>query len=709
MAARRKTALTEEQAKQQKLANDARERFNQRKSWFVMELRRQEANRYQMALDEDYYDNEQWTQAEAAAIRARGQNPVVHNEIKPTCDWLIGTERRMRRDFRVIARGNNSPDAANDADIKTQLLKYLDDVNRTPFERSEAAKEQFCAGLGWLEIGIRREGSEEPIYQRYESWRNILHDSLARPDLTDARYLFRFREVDLDIAIGWFNNKASELQKAAMAGDDEGTGPWSGGYPISGYGGTVGMDRKFVSFDPSSWAFNPRRRVLLIECWSREMDPETGQMRMRLSIMTEFDTIEEEWSPYNHERFPFVPLWCYRRKKDGQPYGVIRALRGPQDSLNKRMSKAEFLLSVNQLRLDSDAIDEEVMTLDEIREENAAPDGTLVFAKGAIAGNKVQTREHLDIAQGHLVMADRNAASIRSVSGVTQESRGMDGGSQSGRAVIAKQEQGSMVTTEIFDNQLMGHQLEGEICISLIEQYYTDHKIFSITGERYKIDYFEINQMDPSGKKLNDVTRFKATFIIGDQPWKQALAQAAFEQTLNMMGQLATVAPNVVLAILDLVFEWADVPNKQQMLQRIRQATGQRDPDKDPTPEEQAAMAQQAELQKMQQDLEMASLRAQVKKAIADGDLAEAKVLSTRVDTMLKSIQGGQSLASFPAAAASADQILVSVGFQDMAGQPVLDGQPDQPAAPAPVQPNPAAQGAARPVVSMQEAQGAFQ
>lgn len=712
--ARRARELTPEQMQVKALSESAEKRFQQRKAWFTMELGRQEANRYQMAIDEDYYDSIQWTEQEAAAIRRRGQNPVVYNECKPTVDWLIGTERRMRRDFRVIARGNDSKEAADDAQVKTQLLKYLDDVNRTKFERSEAAKEQFVAGVGWLEVGVRADPEDEPIYQRHESWRNILHDSLGtKPDLSDSRYLFRFKEVDLDIAVAWFPEKAAELERAALAGDEDTmTGTWAGGYPISGFGSSPGIPRKYVSFDPSSWSFNPRKRVLLIECWSYEATRSTtGQgprthdpikMRMHISIMTEFDTIIESESPYKHNRYPFIPLWCYRRKRDNQPYGVLRAIRGPQDSLNKRMSKAQFLLSVNQLRMEAGAIDDEEMTLEEIREEQAAPDGVLIFADGALSGKKVQVREHMDIAQGHLALADRDTMAIRSGSGVTGESRGMDGGSQSGRAVIAKQEQGSMVTTEIFDNQLLGHQLEGELVLSLIEQYYTEPKVFSITGERFKVDYFRINQPDPlTGKILNPVTQNKATFIIGEQPWKQALAMAAFEQTMQMLGQLATAAPQVVVAVLDLVFEWADVPNKHQFLQRIREATGQRDPDTDPSPEEQKAMADKKALADRQQALQMEQLEGLVKKTLAEGDKAATAAIVARLDGMLKAVEAGQALALVPGAAAGADELLRSAGMPDLNAPQVID-MATPPQLPPPEMASP---GAAIPDQSMQGAQ----
>ena len=40
----------------------------------------------------------QWTQEDAQALIERGQAPLVFNEVKPTIDWIIGTERRTRVD-----------------------------------------------------------------------------------------------------------------------------------------------------------------------------------------------------------------------------------------------------------------------------------------------------------------------------------------------------------------------------------------------------------------------------------------------------------------------------------------------------------------------------------------------------------------------------------------------------------------------------------
>ena len=81
-------------------------------------------------------------------------------------------------------------------------MKYLSDVNRLPFARARAFKDAVVTGLGWLEVGIQDEtDNDEMIYSRYESWRNLLWDSAAiESDLSDARYMFRVKWVDIDAA-----------------------------------------------------------------------------------------------------------------------------------------------------------------------------------------------------------------------------------------------------------------------------------------------------------------------------------------------------------------------------------------------------------------------------------------------------------------------------------------------------------------------------
>ena len=127
---------------------------------YVRELDRQYANRREQAIDDDFYDNIQWTEDDAQTLKDRGQMPLVFNVTATTVDWVIGTEKKARTDFKILPRRkeDNLP-----AQRKSELLKYLSDVNRTPFSVSRAFADAAKVGVGWMEDGYQGTDEAEPI------------------------------------------------------------------------------------------------------------------------------------------------------------------------------------------------------------------------------------------------------------------------------------------------------------------------------------------------------------------------------------------------------------------------------------------------------------------------------------------------------------------------------------------------------------------
>lgn len=694
-----------------------RDRHDKRKAWFLGEAARQASNRELMAKCEAYYDGNQYDHEVAEELKKRGQNPVVYNEIKPTIDWLIGTERRARVDFIVIAEEEGN-EAEEDARLKTKLMKYLDQTNRTSFERSYAAEDAFKAGLGWMEVGLRGDHSGTPIYQGAESWRNMLYDSQAQKrDLTDARYMFRIKVVDLDVALAMFPDKKDELEACAQAGDavDLMRSFMGGGLITSlDHFGTSHGSTDHLTVKPLDM-FNMRKRVMLIECWSREpftnkepspfgiADPVSW--KMMCSIMTEKDTLIECWSPFRHDQFPFIPVWAYRNKRTGLPYGPIAQLIGPQDGLNQRKSRSLYEASSNQLKIEKGAIDNEVMDIVEVRQELDDPNGIAVFADGALANGKVQERTDTNKAQFHLQLAQQDIMAIRQMSGVTGENRGLDTNSLSGKAVLAKQDQGSLLTMELFDNLLFARQIEGELTLSLAEQFITQPMTVRTPNDGGRFEFTQVNVQQPNGEYLNDITKRKAAFVVGEQAWKQSYAESAFENLMQVMSQLAAAAPQVVINLLDVIFEMhPNLPRKEAVLKRIRAVNGQTDDSGKITPEQQAQMAQQQAMQKAQFDAQMAQLQATIREAQAKGEKLEADAMAKRLESLYMAAQGAQVLAMAPQITPVADELLKSAGFKDMSGQGVIDPNtmPQQPTQPQQMQSMPELQQADGATVGME-------
>lgn len=665
--------------------------------YYQRELDRQNGNRIQMAIDEDYYDNDQWNEADAEELRERGQAAICYNVITQSINWVIGSEKRGRSDFKVLPRGKED---AKPAQKKTQLMKYLSDVNRTPFNRSRSFEDAVKVGLGWIESGVTERDNGEPIYNRYESWRNILWDSASTEfDLSDARYVIRIKWVDLDVAIAMFPERAAMLERSASSSERYGT-DLANGDEIMDYAEDE-MDSLGRGMADHSVE---RRRVRMIEVWFRkpervqkivagqrqgeEFDPqdpnhqqlvqggesivaERMMMSMNLCIMTTSGMCYVGRSPYKHNKFPFIPVWGYRRGRDNMPYGMIRAMRDIQDDVNKRASKALFILSTNKTIMDEGAVPDMAAFMDEV----SRPDAVIVKRKG----HDLSINVDRDLAPAHLSIMSQSINMIQSVSGVTDEQMGKTTNAKSGVAIQARQDQGSKSTSKLFDNLRYAFQCDGEITLSLCEQYFTEQKQFRITNQRGTPDFIDIND----GLPENDITRTQADFIISDSEWRASLRQAQAQQLAEMMPNLP---PQVQLVLLDLLIEELDLPNGEEMVKRIRQITGMRDPDAtEPTPEEIQAEQAQAEQAKQQQIMAEAQLRNLNAKSIKDETAAQ----KTMVDTVLTSMQSQQTAVEAaqvsmlnPAILPVADALLHEAGFvsksEEEAQQAAAEAQQDQ-------------------------------
>jgi len=629
--------------------------------WYYREREIQAENRMQMAIDADFYDGDQWDFADAAELEGRGQSPLVFNEVAPMVDWLIGTERRARVDWKVLPR---TEDDVQLADVKTKVLKYVTDVNRSTFNRSRAFEDAVKVGVGWVDSGVRADPTKDIIYDKYEDWRNVLHDSMAiEHDLSDARYLFRSRWVDDDIALAMYPDRADVLRRAVVKDDQYSAQQWaedefnhqgftsashlsdhSGGY-LAGGRGTVDSE--------------PRSRIRLIECQFRMpvrvkvvtegafkgafvephdrvlMDAiaQSGGsivdrvvMRMHVAVFTEGYMLALGPMPMRHNSFSLTPIWCYRRGRDRMPYGVIRRIRDLQMDLNKRASKALFLLSTNQLIVEKGAVDD----VNELRDEADRPDGVLVV-KG---GKKVEIHRDSEMAAGQVQLMTLNAQAIQKSAGISNENLGRQTNASSGEAIKARQMQGSVVTTQPFDNLRFAVQSQGEKLLSLVEQWYTEEKVVRLSGHKGQLDWVKINQpeLQPDGtvRYLNDITASLADFVVSEQDYAGTLRQVMFDAMTQLAGRME---PATAMRLMTLAMDYSDLPNHDAMADEMRKLTGERDPNKPITPEEQQQMQAQAEALQLQQETARTALdeaKAKVREVNARAEKLEAEAAQAR-------------------------------------------------------------------------------
>lgn len=667
--------------------------FRRCMDWLAQAKTCQASNRIEMALDDDYYDGHQWSEEDRRVLEDRGQAPLVYNEIKPTIDWIIGTERRARVDFKVYPR---TEDDVTGAETKTALLKWTDDINKGNFARSRAFADAVRAGLGWLEDGIRSDPTDEPIFSRCENWRNMWYDHLGQePDGSDWRFLFRGRYVDEDVAVTYFPKHEAMLHSEAShhdvyTSDDDEYFNTQLYYSRDRMGRPVGI-RSYT--EDASFALQGRRpRVRLYEGWYRRPSRakvikvqdksyqrydgmyadqladndqandliQSGhasifdciRMRVWLMLFCESGPLLHISSPYRHDRFPFTPIWCYRAKRDGAPYGVIRQQRDPQDDLNKRFSKAQHILATAQVKMEEGA----VVDKEELREEVARPDGIIEHNKGYA----LEVDRNNQLAEQHIKLALADKMYIRDAGGVTADNLGHETNAESGKAIEARQREGAIVTTEIFDNYRFSIQCQGEKRLSLIEQFIPQEKQFRITGEAGKAEYKTANQVmtDPTTGEvvvLNDITASQADYVVDEADYRQTMRMAMADQLFEMLGKLP---PEVGIQLLDVAVDMTDIPKKDYVVARIRKINGQIAPEKEGSPEakeaeaaQQQAKAEQAALQKRLLTAQVADLESKAKSSIESAK-------ATAIANLIAALQVAAETLAAPHTAPVVDEVL---------------------------------------------------
>jgi hypothetical protein len=664
-------------------------------------------NRREQMIDADYVDMIQWRADEAAVLTGRGQAPLSTPLLKQVMKWLTGTERRTRIDWDVLPRKDADVELAN---VKKQVLKWVSDVNGTPWERSLQFESQATVGIGWMEDCINRDAFEEGITTRYQDWKEMWWDPYSRSNtLRDCRYVIRAKFLDLDYAISMMPDQADELTAAACDTLDSSMEVLSleTTLPMMFYGledrptptrntGALG------TFGSHMMVRRPRKRVLVLETWFKKanntpllvgdgaddqalaldgktFNPKDAEHQQALAdgVVTLVDGVTEEiwmalWtpgrllrvnrSPYKHNKYPFTPAWASRRHRDGMPYGVPRESRDTIDELNKRKSKILFDLSTSQVYYESDAMDEadESNNLDETKR----PDGEIRLNPGGL--NKIKIDRGTDRIQPQIAMLDAAKQEIYEASGVTRENTGTSTGDQSGRAILAKQQQGAVVTAPLFDNYRQAIQESGQKTLSNCEQFLTAPKLIRILGPDGAFKWVTINQpnFDPlTGDVVwnNDITASQADFVVDETDFRETVRMAMSEMLFELIGRMP---PNVAMSLLDVAVEMTDLPNKTALAQRIRQVTGQVAPGETVTPKAAAAkqaaeqqQAEQAASAKAAQDAKTRLTGAQADAAEARARLDTTKAQHQAVLGKSEAMNAAGKVASAPALAPAADRI----------------------------------------------------
>ncbi len=605
-----------------------------------------------------YYDGKQLTPQVLQSLKDRGQAPLVFNLIGPTIDAVLGIEAKTRTNWIV------RPDNDDSIEVAEALSEKLNEASRTSLADrgcADAYAAQVKTGLGWVEVNRNSDPFDSPYRVNYVSRNEISWDWHAkRPDLKDCRYLVRDRWLDEDRALLAFPMH-KELIGLSVNGWRN-FGAWSDNQPQN----LIQLSHAYAEsqetvLDPSTWWDTDRRRIRVFEVWyrkyqsgtvlklndgrvieynkanplhnvaiaSKAAQPIVGTFpKMRLCYFMGCHRIVDLPSPLPHDSFPYIPLWGFREDGTGIPYGLIRRMMSPQDEVNARRSKMMWLLSAKRVIMDKDA---STMSIEELTDEVQRPDGVILLNPSRVNKDQYAFRVEQDFqlaSQQFEIMVEAQKM-IQETAGVFSALMGkQDGGADSGVAIASLIEQGGTTLAELNDNYRFGRRLVGEQLMALIEQDMgrEPQEVATNVGKADKTKIISLNQRTDDGFITNDVQRSKKQVVLDDI---QATAGYRAQVSARLFELAATLPDDIKAAVLDIIVDSTDIPQREELVKRIRKITGTGVDPADMTPEEAAEMKRKQQVQAETESLALEQLRETVNKLKAEA----AKNQSTAENT----------------------------------------------------------------------------
>jgi hypothetical protein len=414
-------------------------------------------------LRRDYYDGKQYTPAEVAAMRKRGQAPVYDNHIRRKVESICNLELRTRTDPKAFPR---NPDDERQADAATDSLRFIADENRWPAVRSEVFADILIEGTGAVEVCVetKRNGDIKIVTKRIP-WDRYFYDPHSRNlDFSDKTY---------DGIVIWDDASAVKRQYPDRADAVDTT--------LTASGETYDDRPKYT------WTDSKRKRVRVVQIQYEY----GGEWHVATFTKGGF-LVDPVVSPYRNKDGHSVGSIIARSgyvDRENNRYGHVKDLIPLQDEINKRRSKALHLMSQRQTFSNKRAVPD----VKKAKMELAKPDGHVELGEAAEFGKDFGVLPTGDMVQGQVLMLDQALTSMNAT-GANAAVQGKDERTQSGVALQTRIQSGAAeLGPQVEGLREMTHRVY-EAMWMCVRQFWTGEKWVRVTDDDRNLRWVGLNR-----------------------------------------------------------------------------------------------------------------------------------------------------------------------------------------------------------------------
>jgi hypothetical protein len=663
----------------------------------------------------DYADGNQLASDLLQRQRALGIPPAVEDLVGPALLSIQGYETSTRTDWRVTPDGDVG--GQDVADALNYKLNQAERHSRADRACSDAFRPQIGIGVGFVEVKRESDPFKFP-YRCVAVHRNELHWDFAalEDDLSDARWLRRQRWLRPERIARVFPQHAELIMAISRHGAswwmDEPIGSTDGG-------NSTGLQNAWA--EARAWTvqeerwYNPTaKEVCLAEVWYRRW-VDVGVMTTPDGRVVEYDStnmahtvalasgraeysmavvarvrrsywlgphcLHDGPTPYSHRHFPYAPFWGFREDSTRVPYGYVRGMIYPQDSLNSGISKLRWGMASVRTERTKGAVD---MTDAQFRNQIGRVDADIVLNADHFRNNpgaRFQVHRDFQLNQQQFQMMQDNRSAIQRVSAVTSGFMGKQGNATSGRQEQMQIEQSNQSLARMMDNFRAARTMVGELLLSMIvEDLGSQEATIIIEGDAVRQDRAVVinkPEQDPAGYSYlsNDLQRTRLKVALEDVP---STTSYRGQQLAALSEAVKSLPPQYQAAVLPYLVSLMDVPFKRDVVEAIRAAGEQESPE---AIEKRIQERVRQELANAGMEIKLREVALKERRSESEIAEIEARAVQIGVQAAYAAMQAGAQVAQMPMVAPIADVLLQQAGHKNLPGDDPNIPQPGTTAA----------------------------
>lgn len=606
----------------------------------------------------DYYCGDQWDERILAKLQAEGKPALTINLILSTINTVLGEQIGRRMDINFKPRRDTNH---QNAWALNKLVEAILDANRITWLESDVFQDGLIEERGWYEVWVDfSESLEGEIKIESRDGGDIVPDPNA--DSYDPRTwneVYDIRWLTADEVRDRFGEEAYDKVQQIGTEDGSNLGRESVRRQRNRFSDKDEdtVDEWNRGLDDKDAKFSTQFRVITREFYKPTdiyclVNVETGELRelpvgtkkneaeaiaqrhnvpvykknvRRVYTRTTVDqyVLHDDWSIY--KSFRYIPYFPYFRR--GRPFGMVRNLLSPQEQLNKLSSQELHI--VNSTANSGYIVETGTlanMTTDELRTRGAESGLVIEVNNGRLGGlQKIQPNA---VPHGIDRISGKSENHIRNISGINDAMLGMEGGEVSGVVLDKREARGQVQVALPIDNLGRTRHLLAEKMLELIKDFYTEERIFSLVDEaepEQPVQEVAINQMQPDGTIINDVTRGSYSMVISSRPARDNFADSQFASVLN----LRNVGVNIPSY---RVIQYSDLADKERLALEMKQLEGLGEK----SPEMQELEQRMATAQMALAEAQAAETEAKVGELQTRSELNSAKAQLARLEPQMR-------------------------------------------------------------------------